>query len=244
MLTFEPETFGHLNAEDYDDTQDPGTAEAAATLISEIAGQTRILELAIGTGRVALPLIAKGHDVSGIEASEDMVEKMRSKPGGAEVDVLIGDMADVGLPGPFGHIYLVYNTLFNLTSQDAQIRLFANVADRLAPGGTFLIEAFVPDFTGYNRHQRVDIRKLEMETLWLSAVTHDPVAQRLDHQRLRVGPEGKARLVPLQLRYAYPAEIDLMARLAGLELSHRWGGWDKRTFDTASQVHISVYGKP
>ncbi len=242
-MDFDASTFGTLNADDYDTLHDPGTTEASVQLISRIAGQGRILELAIGTGRVALPLAALGHDVSGIEGSPEMVEKLRAKPGGADLDVRIGDMADVGIEGPFDHVFLVFNTLFNLTSQEAQVRLFANVANRLAPGGSFLVETFVPDLSGFRDGQRVMTRRLDMTSVWLEAATHDPVAQRIEFQRIRITPEG-TRLVPLPMRYAWPAEIDLMARLAGLVPEARWGGWAREPFTSQSRMHVSLYRKP
>lgn len=241
-LDFSPETFGLLNAEDYDTHHDPGTTEAAVALISDLAGQGRILELAIGTGRIALPLAAAGHDVSGIEASPEMVGRLREKPGGDAIPVTIGDMADVAVKGPFDHVFLVYNTLFNLTSQDAQVRCFRNVAKVLSPGGTFLIEAFVPDFSRFRDNQSVGINRIGMDHVWLDAIQHDPVAQQLAFQRVRITADG-TQLVPLQLRYAYPAELDLMARLAGLVLDARWGGYDRQPFAAHSTMHVSLYRK-
>ena len=238
---FAPSTFGELNAEDYDAVHDPGTTEEAVALISAIAGP-RVLELAIGTGRIALPLAARGHEVSGIEGSAQMMAKLREKPGGDAIEVVIGDFADVGIEGPFDHVCLVFNTLFNLPSQEDQVRCFANVAERLAPGGTFLVEAFVPDLSGFEDGQRVRTRRLDSASVWLEAATHDPVAQVIEFQRIRITREG-TRLVPLPMRYAWPAEIDLMARLAGLRLVERWGGWRREDFDSESRMHVSVYRK-
>ncbi|WP_415404539.1 class I SAM-dependent methyltransferase [Tateyamaria sp. SN3-11] len=243
MDPFTPATFGELNAKDYDAVHDPGTTEASVALISDLAGTGRILELAIGTGRVALPLAARGHDIAGIEGSPEMVAKLREKPGGGDIDVVIGDMADVGMDGPFDHVFLVFNTLFNLQSQADQVRCFQNVADRLAPGGTFLIEAFVPDFSGFTDNQRVTARNLTQTGVWLDACTHDPVAQLLEFQRIRMTDQG-LKLVPLRLRYACPPELDLMAQMAGLTRAHRWGGWGKDPFDAHSRMHVSVYQKP
>lgn len=242
-LDFSPATFGELNAEDYDALHDPGTTEDAVALISEVAGDAPILELAVGTGRIALPLAAKGHDVSGVEGSPEMVAKLRDKPGGADLHVVVGDMADVPIEGPFGHVFLVFNTLFNLTSQEAQVRCFRNVAERLEPGGSFLIETFVPDLSGFEGGQRLRTLRLDMESVWLEAATHDPVAQLLEFQRIRITPEG-TRLVPLPMRYAWPAEIDLMARLAGLTLENRWGGFRREPFNAESGMHVSLYRKP
>lgn len=242
-LDFRPETFGDLNADDYDQHHDPGTTDAAVDLISRIAGSGRILELAVGTGRVALPLAAKGHDVSGIEGSPKMVEHLRQKPGGADLTVVIGDMADVDIEGPFDHVFLIYNTLFNLTSQDAQKRCFKNVARALNPGGSFLIEAFVPEHSQFQNNARVGINRMGMDHVWLDAIQHDPVSQQLNFQRVRITGEG-TRLVPLQLRYAYPSELDLMAELAGLTLENRWGGYAEEPFTADSKMHVSVYRKP
>ncbi len=243
MENFGPATFGTLNAGDYDAMHDPGNTEESVALIADVAPGKRLLELAIGTGRVALPLAAKGFDVTGIEASADMVAKLREKPGGDAIPVTIGDMADVEIEGTFDHVFLIYNTLFNLQSQEDQIRCFTNTAKRLAPGGTFLIEAFVPEFSAFTDHQKVKTNRLGISSVWLEAVTHDPLTQRLDFQRIRITNDGM-KLVPLPLRYAYPPELDLMARLAGLQLKHRWGGWDKSAFTADSGAHISVYEKP
>ena len=243
MIEFNPETFGELNAEDYDALHDPGTTAESVALISELARQGKILELAIGTGRMALPLLARGHDVSGIEASPAMVEKLREKPGGADIPVVIGDMADVEIDGPFDFAFLVFNTLFNLTSQDAQVRCFQNVAERLAPGGAFLIETFVPDFSAYTGNQNVRTMQLGFQSLWLEAAKHDPTRQLVEFQRVRITNEGM-KLVPLVMRYAWPQEVDLMARLAGLTLEHRWGGWEREPFTPDSKMHVSLYRKP
>lgn len=242
MEAFTAATFGELNAEDYDELHDPGTTEETVRLISEIAGKGRILELAIGTGRIALPLAAMGHDVSGIEGSPEMVAKLREKPGGADLRVAIGDFADVGMDGPFDHVFLVFNTLFNLQSQEDQIRCFANVAARLAEGGTFLVETFVPDLSGFADGQRVQTKRLDRSSVWIEAGLHDPVRQLFEFQRIRITADGM-KLVPLPMRYAWPAEIDLMARLAGLTPVERWGGWDRQPFDASSRMHVSVYRK-
>jgi len=243
MEGFNPTTFGALNAEDYDDLHDPGTTDIAVDLIARLSGSGRILELAIGTGRIALPLVARGHDVSGIEASTEMVAKLRDKPGGADIPVVIGDMADVAVEGPFDHVFLVFNTLFNLTSQQAQLRCFRNVAKRLVPGGSFLIETFVPDFSGFSEGQRTRTKRLTKDEVWLEAAMHDPVQQMIEFQRIRINEAG-TKLVPLPMRYAYPSEIDLMAQMAGLDLEDRWGGWQGEPFTAASTMHVSVYRKP
>jgi SAM-dependent methyltransferase len=242
MEGFTSSTFGELNADEYDALHDPGTTDEAVSLISDLANGGNILELAIGTGRIALPLLARGHKISGIEGSPEMVVKLREKFGSEAIDVVIGDFADVDIEGPFEHVCLVFNTLFNLQSQEDQIRCFRNVAERLTAGGTFLIETFVPDLSGFSGGQRVQIKRLDMSSVWLEAATHDPVRQLFEFQRIRITTEG-TKLVPLPMRYAWPSEIDLMARLAGLTLIHRWGSWNRDPFEASSKMHISVYQK-
>lgn len=243
MLKFDPETFGQLNADTYDDWQDPGTTMQSVALIHELAAGGRILELAIGTGRMAVPLAGLGNDICGIDASAEMIAKMREKPGGADIRAKLGDFADVEIEGTFDHIFLVFNTLFNLTDQDAQLRCFQNVARKLNRGGTFLIDAFVPDFSTYVDGQRTRTRGLGMDSAFIEASLHDSARQVIEFQRIRVNPGGMS-LVPLVMRYAYPAEIDLMARVAGLEKLARWGDWTKGSFDEHSKMHVSVYRKP
>ncbi|MEL7040637.1 MAG: class I SAM-dependent methyltransferase [Pseudomonadota bacterium] len=243
MIEFTAATFGELYADEYDDLHDPGTTEESVALIGELAGSETMLELAIGTGRMALPLAAKGHQISGIDGSAEMLDKLKAKPGGSQIPTLLGDFADVGLPGPFGFVFLVFNTLFNLTSQADQIRCFENVAARLVPGGRFLIETFVPDLTGFENHQRVRPLHVGGHSVAFEIARHDPVRQVLEMQRVRI-KGGSTTLHPLPMRYAWPAEIDLMAQLAGLDLDSRWGGWQREPFTANSEMHVSVYRKP
>jgi SAM-dependent methyltransferase len=241
-MKFAPETFGELNAANYDALHDPGTTDDTVKLILELVGNGRVLELAIGTGRIALPLAKAGLEVHGIEASPDMVAKLKEKPGGQSIPVTIGDMADVAIEAHFDHAFLVYNTQFNLTTQEAQVRCFVNVAKRLRPGGTFLIETSVPDKERTSNRQSVRVLKVELDSVLIEAVIHDAVAQRFEFQRIHATERG-IRLVPLVMRYAWPAEIDLMAQLAGLTLRNRWGGWRKEPFNAESKTHVSVYEK-
>ena len=243
MRNYGPETFGELNADEYDLLHNPGTTEAAIELLSEFALPGRTLELAIGTGRVALPLAERGCRIEGIEASPLMVEKLRQKPGGHGIPVTIGDMSEVKADGMFDFVFLIFNTLYNLTSQAAQVHCFRNAASMLAPGGAFLIEAFVPDLSQFHDHRSVKPRHVGFSSLALEAAVHDPTTQRIDYQVLRVTSEG-TKLTPLPMRYAWPQETDLMAQLAGMDLETRWGGWDKSDFTANSRMHISVYRKP
>ena len=239
----DPEFFGDRYAHEYDghNELDPTAAVAFLAGLAQVGG--RALELAAGTGRVAIPLAASGVAVEGIEGSAAMVERMRAKPGGAAIPAVVGDMADLaGLDGPYDLAYLVYNTLFNLTTQERQIDCFRNVARVLAPGGRFVIECFVPDVTVFDHGQRVLTRALTEDSVSMAYELHDTVAQTVTFQRVRIDARG-VKLSPLLLRYCWPSELDLMARLAGLRLVDRFDGWDRRPFTAASRQHVSVYAK-
>ena len=243
MQGFDAASFGALNADEYDTLHDPGTTEASVALLAELFdGGREVLELAIGTGRIALPLAARGFALTGFDGSPEMLDLLRAKPGGAEIETSVADMADFDLGRRFDHAFLVFNTLFNLPTQEAQIGCFAAVARHLRPGGRFVVETFVPDLSGFSGHQRIKVNRLDMDRVWIEAATHDPVAQRIDMQRVRI-EAGGLRLVPLPMRYAWPAEIDLMARLAGLRRIERWGGWAREPFDADAGMHVSVYRK-
>jgi SAM-dependent methyltransferase len=214
--------------------------DAAVAFLAELAGPGPVLELAIGTGRIALPLGERGIDVRGIDASEAMVARLRSKPGGDRVPITIGDFADVPIEGRFTLVYVVFNTLFALQTQDEQIRCFRNVAGHLLDGGVFVVEAFVPDLTRFDRDQRIETERVGLDQVWLGVARHDPVEQRVESQHVVLAEQGM-RFYPVQLRYAYPSELDLMARLAGLQLQARFGGWWRESFTAASGMHVSVY---
>jgi SAM-dependent methyltransferase len=237
-----PETYGDRIAGVYDELYERQLDTGAAVeALARLAGSGPVLELAIGTGRIAVPLAQRGIDVRGIDASAEMVARLRAKPGGADIPVTMGDFADVGVEGSFALVYLVFNTIFALLTQDDQVRCFANVAAHLADGGRFVVEAFVPDPGRWDRGQRTSTTAIEMDRLDIDASRHDAVNQRVDSQHVRVTP-GATRMYPVSLRYAYPSELDLMARLAGLELVDRWGGWSGEPFTDASRGHVSVYG--
>ena len=234
-------TYGDRVADVYDEwfpTDD--SVEAAVETLAELAGDQPALELAIGTGRIAIPLAARRVDVRGIDASEAMVARLRAKPGGRGIPVTIGDFADVDVDGPFGLVFIVFNTLFALLSQEDQLRCFHAVADRLTPGGAFVVEAFVPDPTRYSHGQRVSASRVGVDDVWLEVGSHDAATQRIDSSRVVIGAAG-VRTYPVRLRYAWPSELDLMARLAGLRLRARWGGWRREPFDSASTSHVSVW---
>jgi SAM-dependent methyltransferase len=241
MEGYDASTYGDRIADVYDDLyQDAFDVEAIVDALARLARGGRALELAIGTGRIALPLASRGVEIHGIDASEAMVAKMRAKPGGDAVSVTMGDFAGVPVKGSFDLIYIVFNTLFALTSQGEQIRCFRNVAPRLTPAGVFVIEAFVPDLGRFDRDQRVHVTELELDRIMLDVSRHDSVEQRIDSQHV-VLSEGGTRLYPVHLRYVWPSEMDLMARLAGLRRRARWAGWKGERFTPASGTHVSLY---
>lgn len=226
----------------YDD-QPRGDEAAAVAFLADLARGGPALELAIGTGRIGLPLAARGVAVEGVDMSAAMVARLRAKPGGALLPVTMGDFADVPVAGTYRLVYIVYNTLFNLLTQDDQVRCFANVADHLAEDGVFVVEAFVPSYLHRLRDdQYVDAEQIEVRSVRFDVGRHDPVAQRLDESHVVLSPSG-LRFYPVVTRYAWPSELDLMARLAGLRLVDRWGGWEREPFTGASRTHVSVYGR-
>ncbi len=245
MSEYSTHTYGNRAAVFYDAwvaSRVENTTEPAAAFLAELAGDGAALALGIGTGRVALPLAARGVQVHGIDSSEPMVAQMRLKPGGDQIPVISGDFADVPFEGTYRLIYVVFNTFFALLNQDDQLRCFRNVAGHLEPGGRFVIEAFVPDPTLYNRNQRVSTTRVETDRVQLDATQYDPVEQKVTSQHILIGKEGIV-LLPVQLRFAWPSELDLMAQLAGLKREARFGGWQGEPFTAASGSHVSVYGK-
>ena len=242
MSDYTTSTYGDRIADVYDDIH-PSTADAetAVATLAELAAGGPVLELAIGTGRLALPLAERGVPLQGIDASEAMVARLRAKPGGDAIDVTIGDFGDVAVDGQFALVFVAFNTFFALPTQDDQVRCFANVASHLADDGVFVIEAFVPDLTGYKGGQRVSAMHVGTDSVRLDAARVDPAEQRVTATHVVLTGDG-TRLYPVHLRYAWPAELDLMARLAGLHLRYRWADWERRRFDASSVRHVSVYG--
>jgi SAM-dependent methyltransferase len=238
-------TYGELNAERYDEMyeelMEAETRDSVETL-AELAGGGKVLELAIGTGRVALPLAARGLTVHGIEASEEMVAKLREKPGGRAIPVEVGDMAEVRVNGTFDLIYLVFNTIFNLTTQEAQVCCFQNAARHLNAGGVFVVETVVPDLSGYVDGQRMKGSWARMDSARFEIAIHDPVVQTVEFQRIVISEDG-TRITPHLMRYAWPSELDLMAQLAGLERRERWAWWDRSPFTAGSKSHVTVYAR-
>jgi SAM-dependent methyltransferase len=234
-------TYGDQIADVYDryyGAYDPATVDT----LKDLAGNGRALELGIGTGRVAFPLHEAGVDITGIDASPEMVAKLRAKSGGSAIPVVIGDFAEVAAEGEFALIYVVFNTFFNLQSQADQVRCFRNAAAHLAPGGRFVLELFVPDLGRFRDGQDMRLITQSQTEVRFDVAEIDTVRQLVVATHVSLGACGP-RFFPVRLRYAWPAELDLMAQLAGLELKERWCGWERRPFTGASKSHISVYGR-
>jgi SAM-dependent methyltransferase len=240
---YRPSTYGDRIADVYDEWFSvPVDTDEAVAFLAGAAGAAPALELGIGTGRIALPLASRGVSVQGIDSSEAMVAKLREKPGGADIPVAMGDFADVAVEGRFSLVFVAFNTFFALLTQDDQARCFLNVAQHLIEDGVFVIQAFVPDLTRFNRGQRFQVEAVGTDSLTFGADEHDSVHQRVRSLHVVLTERG-ARLYPVRIRYAYPSELDLMARLAGLGLKDRWEDWSRRPFTPSSQSHVSVYGR-
>ena len=243
MENYEATTFGERHAGVYDDVSQRTDTPATVALLEQLARGGPVLELAVGTGRVALPLAARGLRVDGVEISPAMIAELRAKPGGDQIAITVGDFADVPVDGRYLLIFVVFNTLFNLLTQDDQVRCFENVAAHLADDGSFVVEAFVPAFlTRLRNDQYVDAEAVGVDEVRLDVCRHDPVTQRLDESHVVFSLAG-VHLYPVATRYAWPSELDLMARLAGLRLKDRWAGWNREPFNSRSGAHVSVYGR-
>jgi len=244
-VTAVPENhFGERVAARYDESSaemfDPAFVEPVVDLLAGLAGNGAALELGIGTGRIAVPLAARGVRVHGIDLSEEMVARLRAKPGAESIGVTIGDFATTTVGATFSVAYLVFNTIMNLTTQDEQVACFRNVAAHLEPGGCFVIEVMVPQlrrlppgdtfqpFSVTPRHVGID--------------EYDVVSQGLVSHHYFVA-EGDVEVHSMPFRYVWPAELDLMARLAGMTLRDRFGGWRGERFTAESTSHVSIWEK-
>jgi SAM-dependent methyltransferase len=238
---YDAATYGDRMAEFYDELPThPADADVAARCLADLADGGPALELGIGTGRLALPVAAHGVAVSGVDASAAMVARLRAKPGGGEIPVAIGDFADVAIDGRFSLVFVAYSTFFALLDADTQRGCFERVADRVAPGGRFVIEAFVPDPSRFERGQHLEVRHVGIDSAVVSVSRHDAPAQRVDSLLVRLA-DGGVRTWPVHIRYSYPGELDQMAIRAGLRLEDRWGGWQREAFTDDSVKHVSVY---
>jgi SAM-dependent methyltransferase len=220
---------------------DPAVVAPAVDTLAELAGDGAALEFAIGTGRIALPLARRGVRVAGIDSSEAMLARLREKPGAEAIEIVAGDMAQTRVDGEFALVYLVFNTIFNLNTQDGQVACFQNAAAHLRSGGRFVIEARVPELQRLPLGQTVLPWRADPEGV--SYYVYDVVTQRLSGQHYLL-EDGRIEPSPIEMRYAWPAELDLMARLAGMRLEHRWAGWAREPFTALSPAHVSVYVMP
>jgi SAM-dependent methyltransferase len=242
MKDFDPAaSFGPQVAERYDE-HPRGDEEAAAMFLADFARHDSALEFAIGTGRIALPLAAKGIRVDGIELSPHMVAQLRAKPAGQDLHVIIGDMSRATTESRYPLVYLVYNTIFNLLTADDQIRCFENAVRHLSPEGHFIVETALPHaWIAPDKPDYVHAEHVGKETVVLDVARYDPVTQILEENHVQLTPQGIS-MAPIVCRLITPGEMDLMARIAGLRLVHRFANWQRATFDIHSQAHVSVYG--
>jgi SAM-dependent methyltransferase len=220
---------------------DPAVVDPAVDFLAELADGRPALELGIGTGRIAIPLAGRGVLVHGIDLSEAMATRLRAKPGAAEIGVTIGDFATTTVAGRFAVVYLVFNTIMNLTSAEQQIACLRNAAGHLLPGGCFVIEVSIPDLRRLPPGET--IRPFTVKADRFGFDEYDVASQRLTSHLYTV-EEGKLRAFSVPFRYVWPAELDLMARLAGMRLRERWGDWDRAPFTSDSAKHVSVWELP
>jgi SAM-dependent methyltransferase len=220
---------------------DPAVVAATVDFLAGLAGAGRALELGIGTGRIAVPLAQRGVPVHGIDMSRAMVARLREKPGADRIGVTIGDFATTTVEGTFSLAYLVFNTIENLTTQAAQVACFRNVAAHLEPGGCFVVEVGVPGLRRLPPGER--FRVFEASETRFGIDEYDVATQGLVSHHFEVA-DGRIERLSVPFRYVWPAELDLMAELAGMRLRERWSGWKREPFTSESRKHVSVWEKP
>jgi len=219
-----------------------GDEDDAVAFLSKMAGQGKVLELAIGTGRIAIPLKEKGVHVDGIEGSADMVAKLHAHPAGESIEVVVGNMATASMNSKYKLVYLVYNTIFNLLTADSQIRCFENAARHLTQDGRFVVETAVPHAWIENgKSDYVKAEYIGVKEVVLDVARYDPATQIFEENHVTLTENGN-RMNPIVCRLITPGEMDLMARIAGLQLIERLGNWRGSVFDVNSIAHVSVYG--
>jgi SAM-dependent methyltransferase len=234
--------FGERVAERYDESAadmfEPAVLDPVVDFLADLAGHGAALELGIGTGRIALPLAQRGIRVHGIDLSTAMVARLRAKPGAEQVNVTIGDFATTTVEARFSVAYLVFNTIMNLTTQDGQVACFQNVAAHLEPGGCFVVEVGVPGLQRLPPGETV--RAFTVTATHLGFDEYEVASQGLISHHYSV-VDGKLEALSMPFRYVWPSELDLMARLAGMTLRERWGGWKREPFTSDSTKHVSVW---
>jgi SAM-dependent methyltransferase len=237
--------FNERVAARYDETSaemfDPAAVDPAVEVLAELAGDGRALELGIGTGRIALRLSGRGVPVHGIELSKAMAARLRAKPGGDAIGVTIGDFATATVDATFSLAYLVFNTIGNLTTQEAQVACFRNVAAHLDPGGCFVIEVGVPELRSLPPGETARVFHIS-ETNW-GIDEYDVATQGLRSHHFEL-LDGTVQHFSVPFRYVWPSELDLMAQLAGMSLRERWSDWTREPFTSDSRKHVSVWEKP
>jgi len=237
--------FGERVAARYDESSaemfEPAVVGAVVDVLAGLAGGGRALELGVGTGRIALPLAQRGVRVHGIDLSRAMVARLRVKPGGDAIGVTIGDFATTRVDGTFSVAYLVFNTIMNLTTQAAQVACFRNVAAHLEPGGCFVIEVGVPDLRRLPPGQNAVPFQVS-PTRWAFDL-YDVATQAMSSNYVEV-VDGRGEYTSIPFRYVWPAELDLMAQLAGLRLRERWAGWTREPFTSEGRQHVSIWERP
>lgn len=240
--SFDPAQYGRSAAADYDRLYAGlDTSDAAGTL-AQLAAGGPVVEFGIGTGRLALALAERGLTVHGIDGSPDMVSALRGKPGGERIPVVTGDFSKVTAGTDFALAFLAINTIYALPSQDAQVECFRNAARHLRPGGYFVVEAWVPDVGAFRNGTALRPVQIHGQHVELEAARIHPVDQTMLTTKVHLSGEG-IRLIPANHRYAWPSEMDLMARLAGMRLVHRWENWKREPFRDESTTHISAWEK-
>jgi SAM-dependent methyltransferase len=244
MDGYEPvTTFDESNAAVYDSLAVRGDEEEAVAFLVSVAGEGPALELAIGTGRIALPLASTGLHVDGVDLSQPMVDQLRSKPGGGALQVTIGDFCDVELDDRYRLIYVVFNSFSNVITQDDQVRAFENVARHLTDDGVFVMEMYLPSVhVGLRNDQYVEAEAIGVDEVRLDLLKYDGSTQILEENHVTLSTTG-IRFNPVVQRAVWPSELDLMARIAGLRLHARHGGWQQEPFTRKSELHVSVWGR-
>ena len=236
-------SFDEDTANRYDEAAVRGDEADTVAFLEQLARGGPALELAIGTGRIGLPLSNRGIPVDGIDFSPAMLAKLRAKPGAEKITVTMGNFADVETPKTYRLIYIIFNTLFNLLTQDEQVRCFENAAKHLMDDGVFVVEAGLPsEWYHLRNNQYVDLEAIEVGNVRLDVARYDPVTQLLEETHVSLSTTG-IQMNPIVTRYAWPAELDLMARIAGLRLKQRWGTWSQEPFTGTSKNCISVFGR-
>ncbi len=241
-LDFDPAEYGGHFASVYDDVYADLSPDEAVRCLADLADGGAVLEFGIGTGRIAIPLAATGVAVDGIDGSLEMVAQLRGKPGGEDLRVEVGDFSATVMGRSYTLVVLAFNTINALPSQEAQVETFRNAAAHLEPGGAFVVENWVPDVAAFHRRRAVRVHEVGERQVLIDVAELRPADQRMNTARLAFTGEG-VRLLPMNHRYVWPAELDLMARLAGMHLEVRWQDWGRRPFTDDSAAYVSVYRK-